>query len=247
MQQLAVPRQLERYVKTLRIGHVQDANARYRRLPDGETELMVSFGDAHPHASLIGTRTRALDKPVQLGASAILVRFRRGGAHPFFGRPLSELTNEVITLDALWSVAELAPLTAADGAAEIEAAVVKSLLDKFATAYEPAAARSVRRALRLISESSVLPRVPALAAELGVSERQLRRGFDQVVGMSPKHYLRVVRFQRALRLARASRQRSKLDWAAIAESCGYFDQAHLIAEFREMSGVTPSVLLGPDV
>jgi AraC-like DNA-binding protein len=63
-----------------------------------------------------------------------------------------------------------------------------------------------------------------------------------VIGLSPKHYLRIARFRRALRSARAP-SNGQLDWAAIAEDCGYFDQAHLTAEFREMAGVTPSVLV----
>jgi AraC-like DNA-binding protein len=148
----------------------------------------------------------------------------------------------VVPLDELWSERELVPLRAASDQAQLQAAFAHALRARFARPYEPAGARSVRRALQRIAQAAKLPRVPALAAELGISERQLRRGFDQVVGVSPKHYLRIARFQRALRVARAARH--KPDWAALAEGCGYFDQAHLISEFREMTGLTPSVLVG---
>lgn len=243
MESLELPRGLARYVKAMRIGHATESGARYRRLPDGETELMLTYSAGAPlRASLIGTRTNVLNKETDLGASALLVRFRLGAAHAFFGRPMSELTDQVVPLDALWSARELQPLRAATDGAQLQAAFAQALQVRFSHAYEPAAALSVRRALQRIAQAAELPRVPALAAELGISERQLRRGFDQVIGVSPKHYLRIARFQRALRTARAAQH--KPDWAALAESCGYFDQAHLISEFREMTGVTPSVLVG---
>lgn len=243
MESLVLARGLAPYVKAIRIGHATEESARYRRLPDGETELMLTFGAGAPlRASLIGTRTSALNKATDLGASALLVRFRLGAAHAFFGRPMSELTDRVVPLDALWSAREVEPLMAAAGQTQLQAAFTQALQARFARPYEPASARSVRRALQRIAQAADLPRVPALAAELGISERQLRRGFDQVIGISPKHYLRIARFQRALRAARAAQH--KPDWAALAEGCGYFDQAHLISDFREMTGLTPAVLVG---
>lgn len=239
MQALAVPQPLQRYVRAMRVAQAATPDTHYQRLPDGESELMVSFGDGPTRCSLIGTRTRVLTKPTHLGAQALLVRFRLAGAHPFFGRPLSALTDEVVSLEDLWTEPEGQQLSAAQRQEQVEKAVVSALLARLNRAYEPAATRSVRRALQQIAQSQVLPRVPELAASVGVSERQLRRGFDQVVGLSPKHYLRVVRFRRALRLARSGQP----DWAAIAEASGYFDQAHLIAEFREMAGVTPAALV----
>jgi AraC-like DNA-binding protein len=251
MQQLAVPRRLERFVRAMRVVEVpaatpEAAPEHYRRLPDGETELIVRFGDEPTSATVIGTRTFALTKPATRGASALLVRFRLGGAHPFFGRPLSELTDRVVELEHLWTAQQLAQLAEARGAAAVEAAVVSALAAVFTGAqiYDPMSARCVRRAVQRIAEHTRLPRVPQLAAEIGVSERQLRRGFDHVIGLSPKHYLRIVRFRRALRAARQLQQRGRLDWAAVAEAHGYFDQAHLIAEFREMAGATPTSLVG---
>jgi AraC-like DNA-binding protein len=81
--------------------------------------------------------------------------------------------------------------------------------------------------------------VYAVAAELGVSERHLRRVFRETVGVSPKAYARVARFHRALG---AAREDGRAGWASIAAAAGYYDQAHLIAEFRVIAGVTPRVL-----
>jgi AraC-like DNA-binding protein len=82
--------------------------------------------------------------------------------------------------------------------------------------------------------------VRAVAVDLGVSERHLRRVFRETVGMSPKAFTRLARFQRALG---AARKDARLSWASIAAAAGYYDQAHLIAEFRAIAGVTPRELL----
>ena len=105
--------------------------------------------------------------------------------------------------------------------------------------FEPASAAVVRRGLRMLHDLPELPAVEALAHALGTSARQLRRTFSEVVGLSPKTYTRIVRFQRALRLARRPDAPS---WSSIAAATGYFDQAHMSAEFRALAGTTPSAL-----
>jgi AraC-like DNA-binding protein len=83
--------------------------------------------------------------------------------------------------------------------------------------------------------------VSSVAVSLGVSERHLRRVFREAVGMSPKQFARLARFRYALRNAGKD---GRPDWASIAAAAGYFDQAHLIAEFHAFAGVTPRTLLG---
>lgn len=83
--------------------------------------------------------------------------------------------------------------------------------------------------------------VNALAVDLGVSERHLRRVFREAFGLSPKTFAKLTRFRRALRAARDEVHPS---WASIAAATGYYDKAHLIAEFRLITGVTPRALLG---
>ena len=81
----------------------------------------------------------------------------------------------------------------------------------------------------------------AVAVDLGVSERHLRRVFRENVGVSPKAFAKLMRFRCALR---AANEDTHASWASIAAAAGYYDQAHLIAEFRAIAGVTPSALLG---
>ncbi|MFC9252370.1 helix-turn-helix domain-containing protein [Amycolatopsis thailandensis] len=77
------------------------------------------------------------------------------------------------------------------------------------------------------------PGAPVSRHAAGLSERQLRRRFLVAVGLSPKAYARVVRLHRAMALARAS---SAPDWAEIAVRSGFYDQPHMIAEFRRAVG-----------
>jgi AraC-like DNA-binding protein len=83
--------------------------------------------------------------------------------------------------------------------------------------------------------------VSAVAVDLGVSERHLRRVFRETVGVSPKAFAKLKRFHRALRVARED---GRASWASIAAAAGYYDQAHLIAEVRAIAGATPRALLG---
>jgi AraC-like DNA-binding protein len=65
--------------------------------------------------------------------------------------------------------------------------------------------------------------------------------FRETVGVSPKAFARLARFDRALR---AAREDGHASWASIAAAAGYYDQAHLIADFRAIAGVTPRAFLG---
>jgi AraC-like DNA-binding protein len=98
--------------------------------------------------------------------------------------------------------------------------------------FEPSSARLARGAVRLLEGDEV--RVESVAARLGVTARHLRRAFTESIGIGPKEFARTVRLQRAVRTAATSN-----DWARIAADAGYYDQAHLIAEFRELVGLTP--------
>ena len=78
--------------------------------------------------------------------------------------------------------------------------------------------------------------VGAVARDLGLLPRTLRRRFTRQVGLTPKRFARVLRMQR---LVRGLDGQSEVDWAAAAARHGYADQSHLADEFRELAGVTP--------
>src|SRR5262249_18009210 len=94
----------------------------------------------------------------------------------------------------------------------------------------------IQRATELLARGDV--RVTELAAAIGLGERQLRRVFLDLAGVTPKVYARGVRLQRALALVGP-----QPSWAAVAVAAGYYDQAHMIDEFHQLAGATPRALV----
>jgi len=95
--------------------------------------------------------------------------------------------------------------------------------------------RALDVALGHLAESSAS--VADVADGVGLSHRRFIEVFSAEVGMTPKLFLRVQRFQRAF--AWAGRE-SAPQWAQLAARCGYFDQSHLIRDFIEFAGITPA-------
>ena len=86
-------------------------------------------------------------------------------------------------------------------------------------------------------------RIAELSARLGLGGRRLERAFQRQIGVSPKLFTRIVRFQRVFELVQAGLPcpgRIAIDWAMLALDCGYFDQSHLIRDFRRFSGQSPA-------
>ncbi len=76
----------------------------------------------------------------------------------------------------------------------------------------------------------------------GLTRQHLARRFQQYVGVGPKRFCRVVRFRSLLDRLHAGRA---LSWSALAADSGYYDQAHLIADFRQFTGQTPEQFRQP--
>jgi AraC-like DNA-binding protein len=243
---LAPKRELARFVKSFRVVTRGPDAGPYVQLPDGEVDLVVRISSSLGEVHAIGTRLRPLRKTVDVQRT-LAVRFKPGGAYPFFGVPMSELTNRIVSIDTLWG-ADGARLREALWEAPSVAARLQVLEEALTERlhrgdlFEPAGAYVVRRAVRLITDSTELPRVEGLARELGISTRHLRRAFEDVVGVRPKEFARIIRFQRAVR---ASERTAAPDWGAIAAAVGYYDQSHLITEFKALTGATPRALVRP--
>ena len=82
--------------------------------------------------------------------------------------------------------------------------------------------------------------VGEVAGRTGFSQRRFIQVFRDEVGLPPKLYCRLLRFQEVLSRIEA---KQNLDWAGVALNCGYFDQAHLIREFQAFSGLCPTAYL----
>lgn len=94
----------------------------------------------------------------------------------------------------------------------------------------------IRRAVNLINQAKGILKIEDLASESFLSRKQFERTFLDFIGTSPKQFLKIVRFQNAIF---EKSQNSDLNVTEIAHKCGYFDQAHMINDFKALSGITP--------
>ena len=84
------------------------------------------------------------------------------------------------------------------------------------------------------------PSVAEVVDKAGFSQRRFIQLFGEQVGLTPKIFSRVSRFQRVVQIAHGARE---IDWADLALDCGYYDQAHFIHDFQSFAGITPSTYL----
>lgn len=120
-------------------------------------------------------------------------------------------------------------------------AIDRCLLGRLDTA--PPVATEVEYAWRQLVASSGMTAIREICTEIGWSHKHLITRFRQQVGITPKHAARLIRFERVLgRVADLARP----DWGALAVECGYADQPHLIRDFREFAGTTPTAFCAGD-
>jgi AraC-like DNA-binding protein len=212
-----------------------DADRETLVLPDACTDLIWEQGRG---AYVAGPDTGPAPAVMKAGTVVIGVRFRPCAGGPALGVPLSELRDQRVGLsdlrrrDARRLPGTLDPDTAATRALELAAALVAD------GDPDPAA----RRAAALLADPRA--RAEDVAAEVGLSLRQLRRRYHAVVGYGPKTLQRVLRFRRfvaQLDLGLPAGQDAH-DLATLAAQAGYADQAHLTRECRALAGLTPAVL-----
>lgn len=166
------------------------------------------------------------------------VTFRPGGTAPFFRLPAHELCDADIPLEFLWDRARAARLREQLLAAATPAATLDILEHTMAQTWQSRTVDpAIAFALDAFDAGSQTVNIPAVADRIGLSPKRLVERFKAAVGMPPKRYCRILRFQRALVCTQRGRS---LDWTRIALDCGYFDQAHFIHDFRAFSGITPT-------
>ena len=214
--------------------------------PDGHPEVVFHFGDPFWRVTASGAEQqgRALAvgqmlKPAILLPSGVVgvfgVRFRPAGFAAIMRQPAHEFANRIVPLDGRLGavLGEVVPEEALSWPEKIRR--IETFLQSGLRGADVAVGGAVA-----ILESRPEASMDDLSHAIGLSSRQLRRRFLEEAGIGPTTFARIQRFQRALRgLDSAS-------GAAVAAESGYYDQAHMIADFREFAGSTPiAVKLAP--
>lgn len=194
-------------------------------------------GDFQPAAFLCGQSTGYGDLLPSGAVDMIHVTFRPHGARAFFGLPIDETRGLTIPLDALGDNGlcrlEEQLAEAADPAACV-ARIEAYLLRRLSPTREYNFARMAAAVRAIDAGEGGVERLAAIAC---LGYKQFQRIFSEYVGTNPKDFGRVVRFQRALDV---KHRRPGTPLAQLAAEAGYYDQSHLIREFRAFSGYTPA-------
>jgi len=228
------------------------AFARDRRLPNGRTHVLFNLGepqylfprDGAPQrfdTSWISGQQEGFIETGASGATTLVgAQLHAHGAYALFGIDQHELADRVVPLEAVCGDAIGTLRQQLLEAATPHACFVLLehwLLRLLARGRSVHAA--IRAAARRLESAPHALRIAPLSRELGLSREHLIRRFRREIGLTPKTYANIHRFEHALRLGltRAA------GWGEIAQRCGYYDQAHLIRDFRRYAGRAPARLL----
>jgi AraC-like DNA-binding protein len=217
-------------------------HARERLLPTGTVELVIDLrAETRGAAAVVcGAYSEFFEIETAAETSVLGVHFKPGGAFPFFEPPAGELHNRHVGLEDLWGAdaadlrERLLEATTADARFRILEGALLARIVRPLTRH-----RAVAGALHAFAG----PRARTVAdvcEQTGLSQRRFIELFKGEVGLTPKLFCRVRRFQEVVRSAHAS---SDVDWSRTALACGYYDQSHFIHDFRTFSGLTPSAYL----
>jgi AraC-like DNA-binding protein len=199
------------------------------RRPADATIERLAFA-AGVHDAYVFTESMAPTRGLQVNLTPI-------GAHLLFGVPMDALANRVVELDDLFGADALRlidRLCEARTWSQRFDILDEAILGRVLSARAPNPL--VVRAAHVLRASRGAASIARLARDLECSQRHLIATFRDHVGVTPKTYARIVRFDHAVKRLR---QADGLRWAEIADASGYYDQAHLIRDFHEFAGQTP--------
>lgn len=166
------------------------------------------------------------------------VAFRPGGTAAFIRAPANETRDTDTPLELLWGRRRTVDLREQLLECETPDAELDAIEAALREMFVPAAVRpAVGIALTAFDRVPLTASIGAVTSAIGMNAKQFIEQFKRAVGVTPKRYCRIRRFQMALRLANQGRN---VDWVQVALGCGYFDQAHFIHDFRSFAGITPA-------
>lgn len=224
-----------------------------RLLPDGAMNLIFDLSGfpkhtykpdtleqkkRHRRAWFSGMHREPIIIETGTGATLVVIRFQPGGAWPFFRFPMTEMADLVIDVATLWGSTFEA---IHDGLMERKhnPEACFQFLERSFLAMRPSQHELpdfFGHAVSRIAQSPHLLTMKQLSHHMGYSQKHIIAQFSKCLGMRPKMFARVLRFQRMIHSLQA---RPLSSWADFAADFGFYDQAHFINEFKAFSGFSP--------
>lgn len=218
-------------------------------LPDGCVDIIVSLGDSSmdngfkPNIPYVfGTHTASSGAPDKGNIKMFGIRFKPAVFKLFTKIPTSEFTNQKVDIFSFQSIFDLSFYSEVEKGVEdnlpmnaIISNIEQFLIDKLPVL--PSVDKRILHAISLIQIHSGNLTIDKLAAESGLSQRQLERRFKAEVGISPKTFSCIMKFQEVHKRLNTG------TWSNLHElawDCGYFDNAHLTKDYLKFSGTLPS-------
>lgn len=215
-------------------------------IPDGFSEIIIHYGDLY-RINLIGQweDQKSLLFSSQISKYFFLENTGRSGMlgiklyptafHELFQLDVSDLTDQVLPLDTLISDTEnLAEIRNENSSMKQKVELAESWLRKYMSNLSPQ--EKIRTCISQIHESHGMIDIDQMAGEVALSTRQLERLFKKVIGLTPKFYCRIIRFNYIFEVMKEQND----SWVRTALKSGYFDQSHFIKNFKEFTGEEPS-------
>ena len=228
-----------------------------RFLPNGDTEIIIDFNDApqniYDNDTLIeiqachnlwasGMRTEPITIPAGSQARMMVIMCKKGMAYPFFPFPMDEIVDSVLDADLIWgtSFAYLREnlLTALPDVDEVFRLTEEFMVRNFLASpvVNPCVEYAIGEIVRRPDQISLAN----LSGKIGYSQKHFISMFKRQIGVTPKSFLKILRFQKAINdIERAA----NIDWTTLSQDCGFYDQAHFINDFKVFSGFTPEQYL----
>lgn len=252
------PPPLSQYVELLTwYTDYQPDYAHERLLPQGVVELIIDLTEPPKFiydndsltvtqtckkAWIAGLRHEYITISAVPGSSMLVVRFKEGMSYPVLHLPVGLLKNQVLPADELLN----------PDIVRLREQVVNAPTpeEKFVFAMDFLMLRlrrnieihpAVSFAVGKIMANPAQMTVDAIARKAGWSHKHLVSLFDKFVGASPKEFVRISRFQKAIS---SIGNEVQVDWSRVVHDCGYYDQAHFIKDFKRFSGLSPMSYLG---
>lgn len=241
------------YIKfywTLNLNQLPSSDNSIRIIPNGLIGLTIHYGDhlintkqnnqfEKQSSSLISGQTTEFFDITQTGKTGMVtVLFKPHGARLFLNMPLTEITDRNIELDSVFGneANELTERVALAKNDEKRIEIIEFFLSQKIREKNFHKFRRIDQSIKLIDHSGGNIKVDELAKSACLSNKQYERTFNEFIGLSPKQFSRIVRFQNALSNKQTNKDQS---FTELAHTCGYYDQAHFNNEIKLFTGYTP--------
>lgn len=203
-------------------------------IPDSTAEC----GNTKSLSQICGQKNNFFDLTLSGKTKLFSIVFQPYGLSAILDIPVSELLNQTLPLRYLLGkqIDELEYRILEAKSIESKIGIVEQYLKKLLSQKQDYNLPRISHSIKNIGCRSIFEQIPVLASNACLSRKQFERNFTEKVGISPKQFMRVVRFQRALYIRQNS---PTIKQTELAYDAGYYDQSHMISEFRLLSGYTP--------